>query len=137
MLPPMPLALRLSRWYALLVGIFCPVGETIRRWGHIDYLPAFLDDYAIGALLLAGVWASRRDDARGVRLLCAAWGFACGIGYSSFFGHLRAIDQPDVGPLPQVWLTTLIGAGWALSLVAMFISVRGERGTSVPRPSGP
>jgi hypothetical protein len=126
-------ALRVSRWYAILVGVFCPVGETVRRWGHIDYLPAFLDDYAIGALLLAGVWASRRADPRGVGLLAAAWGFACGLGYASFFGHLKAINEPDVGPLRQVWLTALIGAGWALSIAAMFVTVRSAATPNTPR----
>jgi hypothetical protein len=129
----MTLALRLSRWYALLVGVALPAGETFRRWGAIDDLPAFLDDYAIGVFLLAGLWASRKADPRGLRLLCAAWGFTCGLGYASFFGHLRVIDQPDVGPLPQVWLTTIIGSGWVLAIAAMITTIRAAGPSPVPR----
>lgn len=124
-----------SRGLAIVFGVLLPIGETVRRWGHIDYLPTFLDDWLIGALLLWGAWATRdrpdaagREDhgprAAGRRVLCAAWGVTCGIGYSSFFGHLEHLDRPDVGPLPQVWLTTIIGVGWVLAIVAMVGAAR-------------
>jgi hypothetical protein len=123
-------ALRFSRTLALLFGVLRPLGETIRKWGHVGYLPAFLDDFFIGAFLLWGAWASRRGDAGGRGVLCAAWGFTCGMGYASFFSHVRDIDLPDVGPLPQVWLTVLIGAGWVMSIVAMGLTLREARGGS-------
>jgi hypothetical protein len=126
-------ALRFSRTLAIIYGFILPIGETIRRWGHIDYLPAFLDDYFIGAFLLWGAWASRRTEPRGRRILCTAWGFTCGMGYASFFGHLRVINEPDVGPLPQVWLTTIIGAGWLLAIAAMLAAIRAGVARENPR----
>ncbi len=127
--------LRFSRGLAIVFGVALPIAETIRRWSTIVYWPALLDDWLIGAFLLWGAWATRRgravgdaspDRRRGWRILCGAWGFTCGMGYASFFGHLRDLDQPDVGPLPHVWATGVIGVGWVLAIVALAATILGE-----------
>jgi hypothetical protein len=131
----MNLALGFSRGLAIVFGVALPIGETIRRWNNIVYWPAFVDDWLIGAFLLWGAWATRRraDAADGVgrrrgwRILCGAWGFTCGMGYASFVGHLRDIGQPDVGPFPHVWVTSVIGVGWVLAIVALFATMYGRR----------
>ena len=60
--------------------------------------------------------------------LAAAWGFACGLGYASFFTHLQLLmhdfNAPDPAPIAQGWLTVIIGAGWALCILALVISLR-------------
>lgn len=114
-----------SRRLAVLFGILAPLGETIRRWHTwTDWPPNFLDDYLMGAFLLYAAWVSKRELRRGQRYLAAAWGFAVGLGYASFFGHLRSYLQdpaaPDPAPIPHFWLICIIGTGWLLCIVALF-----------------
>jgi hypothetical protein len=114
-----------NRRLAVFVGLFCIVGETVRRW-HTwrEWPPSFFDDYIIGAFLFYGAWRSSRDVREGQRFLTAAWGFASAFGYASFFHHLQHFNAPDPAPIPHVWLTALIGAGWLLCLWALFASLR-------------
>ncbi|MCA1632962.1 MAG: hypothetical protein LC802_04375 [Acidobacteria bacterium] len=114
-----------NRRLAVFVGAFCIVGETVRRW-HTwrEWPPLLFDDYVIGAFLFYGAWRSSRDAREGQRFLTAAWGFAAAFGYASFFGHLQYVSSPDPAPIPHVWLTALIGAGWLLCLWALFESLR-------------
>jgi hypothetical protein len=116
------------RRYAVFIGAFCIVGETVRRW-HTwrEWPPSFFDDYLIGAFLFWGAWMSARDERRGRPYLAAAWGFACGQGYASFFGHLQqALFEPakqDPAPIPHLWLTGLIGLGWLSCVAALFYTL--------------
>jgi hypothetical protein len=50
-------------------------------------VPIEMDAYVLGALLVAGAWASAGSSA-GRALLVAAWGFACGIMYRTTFEQL-------------------------------------------------
>ncbi|MDT5262398.1 MAG: hypothetical protein QOC61_1402 [Acidobacteriota bacterium] len=134
------MSLKFIRRLAVFIGAFCIIGETIRRW-HTwqEWPPNFFDDYLIGAFLFYGAWRSSRDERRGHPYLAAAWAFACGLGYASFFGHLQQAmfdpNRADPAPIPHVWLTALIGAGWLLSVAALLFTLRqkpdhakGERG---------
>ena len=122
------MGLAFSRRLAIVLGVLLPIGETIRRWGTWGFWPYWLDDYIIGAFLLYAAWRSGRDARGGQRYLVAAWGFACGMGYASFFGHLKNIHQPDPAPIPHVALTAIIGAGWVLVILALAASLRGLPG---------
>jgi hypothetical protein len=124
-MPSAQALLRFSRGLAATYGIGLPLGETARRWGKIDYWPAFLDDWIIGAFLLIAVWATRpaRPVLGGGAVLAAAWGFTCGLGYASVFGHLRTLDQPEVGPLPHVVIAGIIGVGWLGVIAALLATV--------------
>jgi len=123
------MSIKLIRRLAVFVGLFCIVGETVRRWHTwTQWPPEFFDDYLIGAFLFYGAWRSARDERRGHHYLTAAWGFACGMGYASFFGHLRQAifspAAPDPAPIPHVWLTALIGAGWLLCVFTLISALR-------------
>jgi hypothetical protein len=90
-----------SRTLAILCGFIAPLAETIRRWNSWrDFPPALFDDYIMGALLLAGAWLTTRTFHRGQRLLAAAWGFTCGLGYYSFFEQLRSYQRGEIDPAP-------------------------------------
>jgi hypothetical protein len=63
--------MRFSRTLAWIFGVGTPLVETIRRWGTwLDYPPATLDDYLLGALLIAvgttlaavALWLTIRGD---------------------------------------------------------------------------
>lgn len=116
-----------SRRLALIFGILLPVAETARRWHQIaagTHLLFWLDDVLLGAMLLYAVWRSRKDAADGQRFLAAAWGCALGMGYFSFFGKLLDPARVEPGPLPGIWVQTIIGAGPLLSVLALIGSLR-------------
>ena len=114
-----------SRRLAVIFGVLAPFGETIRRWDTWrEWPPSFLDDYLMGALLLYAAFVSYREPRRGQRYLAAAWGFAIGLGYASFFGHLHelltvGLNAPDPAPIPHLWVTVIIGVGWLLCILAL------------------
>lgn len=123
------MSLKFLRRLAVFVGAFCVVGETVRRW-HTwrEWPPSLFDDYLIGVFLFYGAWRSARYERGGRAWLAAAWAFAAGLGYASFFGHLRQAlfdpARPDPAPIPHVWLTALIGAGWLLCVAALFYTLK-------------
>jgi hypothetical protein len=95
--------LKTSRRLALGLGIFFPCIETWRRCGQFGQpreWPSIFDDYLAGALLLAAVWQARRSAARGRTWLAAAWGYAVGMMYGSFFGQLLGRADADPSGLP-------------------------------------
>jgi hypothetical protein len=94
--------LTLSRRLAYAFGVLTPLAETIRRWGTWWVNPpAFLDDFIIGAFLLSGAWATRNlSSVRGQTLLASAWGFACGMAYSSVSFHWHAMQTGQLDPAP-------------------------------------
>jgi hypothetical protein len=121
---------RFSRYLALAFGVFLPVAETVRRWStwH-ENPPALFDDYIAGALLLYGAWRTGRDLQHGRPFLAAAWGFLCGLAYASFFGQVWRLqhgDNADPSGLPSVWVTAVKGLGFALAILALVLTLRGE-----------
>jgi hypothetical protein len=121
-----PLLFLYSRYFALAGGILLPLIETVRRWGTGDYL-FWLDDYLVGAALLFAFARTRRGAGRGRPLLAAAWGFACGIGYSSLVAHWMRIDRPDVSGLDHRLLTFALGIAVLLALLALYGSLAAPR----------
>jgi hypothetical protein len=119
--------LRFSRRLAITAGVVLPLVETARRWdqlGQLSVWPFWLDDFAIGGFLLYGAWNTRAADARGVSTLAAAWGFACGMGYSSFFGQLAALDQSDPSGLQSPAVVAIKGVMLLLAITALIVTLR-------------
>jgi hypothetical protein len=131
-----------ARWLAYVGGVAAPLAETIRRWNTWrDNPPALFDDYVIGALLIYGAWRVGRDARTGQRFLAAAWGFACGMGYASFFGQLYSNRQGVVDPshLPGAWVAVVKGLAVAFAILALVASLRrlpAEDPAAVARASG-
>ena len=126
--------MRFSRALAIIFGILAPLSETVRRW-HTwrEYPPAFFDDYIMGAFLLAGAWLVARNFAAGQKLLAAAWGFTCGLGYYSFFEQLRLhlLGAIDPGPLSSGAMVAIKGAGFSLAVATLIATLAAK-----PRNSG-
>lgn len=128
--------MRFSRTLAFVFGALAPLLETARRWGSWwDDPPAYLDDWLLGAALIAGAWAAGRSE-RGVRLLAAAWGLACGMGWYSCFGQLASLERgdPDPAPIASEAVLAIKVAGTMLAAVALVVTVRARRGGA---PSAP
>lgn len=121
------MAIKFSRWLAIIGGILVPLLETIRRWSTWRQSPAnFFDDYLIGAFLLYGAWRTGKDLRSGQRYLAAAWGFACGMGYFSFFRQLERLrlHEADPAPISSAWVLVIKGLLWAAAIVALALSLR-------------
>ena len=116
-----------SRRLAYVFGILTPLAETLRRWGTWwANPPAFLDDFILGALLIAGALATRgRSSRQGRSLLAAGWGFACGMAYSSIAFHWQAMrsGQSDPAPIPTQWVFAIKVFGGLVFVAALFLTV--------------
>ena len=122
--------MKFSRALAIIFGVLAPIGETVRRWGTWrEFPPGLFDDYIMGAFLLTGAWlVGRRFDA-GQRVLAAAWGFTCGLGYYSFFEQLRRfrLGEIDPAPISSGAVLTIKGVGVLLAIVALVLTLRATK----------
>jgi hypothetical protein len=121
------MTIQFSRRLAIVGGILAPLAETVRRWSTWQQSPASLfDDYILGALLLYGAWRTSKDLRSGQRVLAAAWAFACGLGYYSFFGQLQSMrsGEPDPAPIASKWVLLIKGVAVALAIAALLISLK-------------
>jgi hypothetical protein len=118
--------LQFSRRLALL-GIIPPILETVRRWQQLSnpsMWPFWLDDVFLGSFLLYGAWQTAIDPKNGRRWLSAAWGFACGMAYLSFFDQITSLDKPDPAPIPAVWVAVVKGIFFSLAILGLIGSLR-------------
>jgi hypothetical protein len=121
------MTINFSRWFAVIAGILAPLGETIRRWSTWQQSPANLfDDYIMGAFLLYAAWRTGKDVQSGQRYLSAAWAFACGLGYYSFFGQLNSLRSGEIDPAPiaSEWVLVIKGIAVTLAIIALVLSLR-------------
>lgn len=120
------LTLSFGRNVALVGGLVLPALETWRRWHQLTdprIWPFWLDDWLIGALLLYGVWRTRDGTTGGRPVLAAAWGFACAMGYASFFSEL-ADDASDPSGLARADVLYFKGAMLLTATLALVATLR-------------
>jgi hypothetical protein len=109
---------------ALGFGILLALAETCRRWGNWPYLPFLLDDWIAGLFLVYGAVRSRRDWPTGRPYQAAAWGFASGMLYMSFFGHLEHWSKPpESGWVVHGALVAIIGCLFGCALLGLLATL--------------
>lgn len=121
------MTIQFSRWLAIVGGILAPLLETMRRWSTWRESPANLfDDYLLGAFLLYAAWRAGKDVRNGQRVLAAAWGFACGLGYYSFFGQWQSLrlGERDPAPVGSEWILLIKGIAVLLAVIALLSSLK-------------
>jgi hypothetical protein len=122
--------MKFSRTFAVVLGVFVPIAETVRRWSTWQESPmSLLDDYILAALVLYGAWAAGRDFQRGQRLLAAAWGVVCGVGYGSVMGQIHRVQTGEADPAPISALAVLV-----IKLLLFVLSVAALIATLRARP---
>ena len=122
--------MRFSRTLAIVLGLLAPIADTVRSWNSWrDFPPALFDDYLMGALLLSGAWVAGRNFHAGQRLLAAAWGFTCGLGYYSFFEQLRRYQLGEIDPAPisSASVLAIKGVGVLLAIAALLATLKARR----------
>ena len=120
-------SIRFSRRLAIAGGILAPLAETIRRWSTWrEFPPALFDDYILGAFLLYAAWRTGKDVRGGQRYLAAAWAYACGLGYYSFFGQLNSLrlGEHDPAPISSEWVAVIKGVAVTLAIICLGVSLR-------------
>ncbi|KJH69996.1 hypothetical protein [Aliterella atlantica] len=82
--------LKISMRMAVIMGIFLPLAETVRRSNQIFDLTRFFnwfDDYILGAVLLIAAYLVKTNKNNAIAYLIAAWGFVSGALFLSFLGQ--------------------------------------------------
>ena len=101
------------------MGAALPVLEALRRRTDFSNLPAYLDDFLVGGILLGAAWSVCRGWRYGRAALVAAWGIVVGGGYYSFFGQVARMNETDISGLPGVWVVAIKGVMMLVALVSL------------------
>jgi hypothetical protein len=109
---------------AYVMGIMLPVLEAARRRTNFDDIPAYIDDFLIGALLLWSARSVSRGHTYGPALLTAAWGILCGGLWGSFFSQLQSVGAKDISGLHNGVVVLIKGTLYLVALAALYLSVR-------------
>jgi hypothetical protein len=112
---------------AIAFGVLVIAGEIFRSWGERAII-MWLDDFMVGAALIAAALLLSPETPRRRAIFSAAWAFAVGIIYISFFD--KVVLAEAIGPGVEfnrlnIFVTlslVLAAAGLAASLVIPFSS---------------
>jgi hypothetical protein len=109
---------------AYILGVLLPVAEVCRRRTDFSDVPAYVDDFIIGGILLLAARRVSRGHRDGPVLLVAAWGLFCGGMYGSFFGQLTHNGPYDVSGLRNGIVVGVKAIVYLVGIVALVRSVR-------------
>jgi hypothetical protein len=109
---------------AYILGVALPLLEVCRRRTHVDNIPAYVDDFIIGALLLWGAYSVTHQKRYGPSLLIAAWGVLCGGLWFSVFGQLQNPNPADISGLPNVTVLLIKLAVYGIAITSLTLAIR-------------
>ena len=111
------------RIVAILTGAGLMLGEAYRTWGTDRPVMFWMDDQIMGALLISSAILMAQDTFKRRAYFAAAWGFAAGMNYSSFFAKVYEPQQANAGNFDLGILTFLIGWVFFTSCIAMVATI--------------
>ncbi|BDA71529.1 hypothetical protein CAL7716_056950 [Calothrix sp. PCC 7716] len=117
-------ALKISVKMAVVMGVFLPLAETVRRSNQLLDLTRFFnwfDDYILGAVLLIAVYLVKKNVNNAIAYLIAAWGFVSGALFLSFLGQFNFYRTNTVDP--GIFSTTFVAVAKGLILGYMLIGL--------------
>jgi len=109
---------------AYCVGALLPIAEVLRRRTDVSDLPAYVDDFILGGLLLLAARSASKGRSAGPILVVVAWAVFCGGMYYSFFGQLANAGQDDISGLPNGAVVGIKAGFYVVGLLALVRSVR-------------
>jgi hypothetical protein len=116
--------LKVSARMALVLGIFLPLAETVRRINQIlDFEEFFswFDDYILGAILLLSAYLVFENKRRCVSYLITAWSVAAVALSLSFIGQFSYYQKPAGDP--GIFSTTFVAIVKGLILLYIVIGL--------------
>jgi len=113
----------LLRIAAILLAIALMGGEAWRSWGAGRPFVFVIDDFIMGALLIAGAVAIAKDTFARRAFFASAWGYTAGQLYSSFFSKIAHPDHANAGNWSLDILTWLLGFAFVVSIVGAVASI--------------
>ena len=121
-----------SRYSALVFAVALAIGEAAINWGHWQYAPLWIVDYAIVAWLLAGFWTARSHGK--LHILLSGWAFTAGVFYMALFISL----DPEMPPPAESdgALLVLIGMMFALAVIGFLCTLPAIHPRSIPSTDG-
>jgi hypothetical protein len=125
----LPPGIKVSMYIAFAGGVLTPVLETIRRWHQmpdLHYFISWFDDYMIGGFLFFAAWKTFKLTINGIKYLNAAWGFATGMIFYSFFGQIQTINQPDPAPVSSLAVAIIKGVMFLICICSLILSLKGN-----------
>ena len=114
--------MRLLRIAAVILAIGLMGGEAWRSWGAGRPFLFVADDFIMGALLIAGALAVVKDTFARRAFFAAAWGYAAGQLYTSFFSKVVQPEETNAGNWSLDVLTWLVGLAFVVSVAGMIAS---------------
>ena len=114
--------MRLLQFSAFLLAIGLMGGEAWRSWGAGRPFVFVVDDFIMGALLIAGAVAVAKDTFVRRAFFASAWGYSAGQLYSSFFSKVVHPDQANAGNWNLDFLTWILGFAFIVSVIGMIAS---------------
>ncbi len=110
---------------AIVLGLFLPIAETVRRINQILDYRAFLswfDDYILGATLLWSAYLVFKKTKNSVAYLITAWGIAAGALFLSFLEQFKYYQTTSGDP--GIFSTSLVAVVKGLILVYILIGLK-------------
>ncbi|MCW3127078.1 MAG: hypothetical protein JWO03_2736 [Bacteroidetes bacterium] len=114
---------------AFILGALLPALETVRRQHQIlvpEFFFRWIDDYILGAVLLAAAVIARKNKSNSVQLLIAAWGIAAGALAASLLGQLDFLvnGMADAGVFSSVVVTIAKAAILVYIIIGLMYSIK-------------
>ena len=92
---------KLIYWMAIIMGVFLPMAETVRRFKQLTELNHFMywfDDYILGGILLLSAWMVKSGKPNAISYMIAAWGIGAGALFLSFLSQIDHIQSNSADP---------------------------------------
>jgi uncharacterized membrane protein HdeD (DUF308 family) len=132
------ISLKSSVTMAIIMGIFLPLAETVRRANQIFDLTKFFswfDDYILGIILLTAAYLVKKKRHHSTSFLIAAWGIASGALFLSFLGQFEYYRTPSGDP--GIFSTSFVAVAKGLILsymvTGLYLSIKSQGKTSESR----
>src|SRR5262245_33042643 len=114
---------------AIVMGIFLPLAETVRRSNQLFDLTKFFnwfDDYILGAVLLTAVYLVRKKSLHSNSVLIAALGVVAGALSLSLLGQFEyyITGVGDPGILPTNLVTIAKGLILGYLIIGLYLSIK-------------